>query len=130
MAGADPRLMTTAPLEPWIRGLGHDSSSQDNQQGPMFLLTGADDTLATSSSNQAPVFERVTVPVFWGTLAGASHLSGPLGDMTGFRGPMTAWYRWMLMGDESAAQMFVGADCGLCNDPNWLNVQKRGALFD
>lgn len=31
----------------------------------------------------------------------------------------TAWYQWQLKGDEEASKMFVGDDCGLCNDPEW-----------
>jgi hypothetical protein len=26
-----------------------------------------------------------------------------------------AWWKYMLLGDEEAKKMFVGPDCGLCN---------------
>ena len=30
-----------------------------------------------------------------------------------------SWLNWQLRGDAAAARRFVGADCGLCRDPNW-----------
>ena len=30
-----------------------------------------------------------------------------------------AWLKWQLNGDEEAAFMFKGEDCGLCKDPQW-----------
>jgi dienelactone hydrolase len=34
------------------------------------------------------------------------------------------WLKWQLLGDAPAARTFVGADCGLCVDPQW-SVEKR-----
>ena len=46
MAGQDTRVRTTAPIQPYTIGLGHDSASQRRQQGPMFLMSGGGDTIA------------------------------------------------------------------------------------
>ncbi|MEH6386716.1 poly(ethylene terephthalate) hydrolase family protein [Pseudomonas profundi] len=123
MAGQDPRITTTAPFQPYVLGLGHESSSQRNQNGPMFLMTGSDDTLAGSALNGRPVFRNANVPVFWGELQGVAHFE-PVGDAGGYRGPSTAWYRYQLMGDQNAAGVFEGSDCTLCTSRDW-EVQKK-----
>jgi hypothetical protein len=127
MAGRDPRVTATAPLQPYVLlGLGgFQTSSIGEQQGPMFLMSGSADTIATPADNQQPVYDGVNVPVFWGTLEGADHIASAIGDITGYRGPATAWFRLHLMGDESARDMFYGSSCELCTDPSWT-VQRKG----
>jgi hypothetical protein len=127
MVGRDPRLTVTAPLQPFIQiGFGGvDAASAGQQRGPMFLMSGSNDTIATPSANQQPVFDSANVPVFWGTLQGADHIASAIGDITGYRGPATAWFRLHLMGDESARRLFYGANCGLCSDASWA-VQRKG----
>jgi hypothetical protein len=124
MLGRDARLTVTAPLQPFTTGLGHDPSSQSQQSGPMFLMSGTEDTWAPPGTNQQPVFNNANVPVFWGTLAGADHIVSATNDIDDYRGPATAWFRYHLMGDESARGLFYGASCGLCTDSRWI-VQKK-----
>lgn len=124
MAGQDSRVTVTAPFQPYVLGLGHETSSQFNQNGPMFLMTGSDDTLAGPVLNGTPVFRNANVPVFWGNLEGVGHFE-PVGDGGGYRGPSTAWYRFHLMGDSNAEDVFYGAACELCVDPDW-EVEKKG----
>jgi hypothetical protein len=124
MLGTDPRVTVTAPLQPYVAGLGHDSSSQSNQAGPMFLMSGSADSIAAPAINQQPVYNNANVPVFWGTLVGADHLASATGNISGYRGPATAWFRLHLMGDERARSLFYGADCLLCADSAWT-VQRK-----
>lgn len=124
MAGQDNRVTATAPFQPYTIGLGHRSSSQSNQNGPMFLMTGGSDTIASPSLNAAPVFNRANVPVFWGELEGASHFV-PVGSAGDYRGPATAWFRFHLMGDGNAQSLFYGSNCGLCTDRDWT-VRRKG----
>jgi len=35
------------------------------------------------------------------------------------------WLQWQLRGDHNAARMFVGTDCGLCENPDW-DYEKKG----
>jgi hypothetical protein len=37
----------------------------------------------------------------------------------------SAWLRWQLQGDQTAARMFTGQKCGLCTDPKWTVEKKR-----
>jgi hypothetical protein len=64
------------------------------------------------------------VPVFWGTLSGATHTGTAIGSIGGYRGPATAWFRLHLMGDENARSLFYGASCGLCGDAAWTEQRK------
>lgn len=123
MAGQDNRVTATAPFQPYTIGLGHRSSSQSNQNGPMFLMTGGSDTIASPSRNAQPVFNRANVPVFWGELNSASHFV-PVGNAGGFRGPSTAWLRYHLMGDQNARSTFYG-NCTLCSDRSWTVRRKN-----
>jgi hypothetical protein len=125
MLGTDARITTTAPLQPYVLGLGHQSSSQSMQRGPMFLMSGASDTIAPPAQNQQPVFDAANVPVFWGTLAGADHVASATGSISGFRGPATAWFRFQLMGDSAARPLFYGASCSLCSDAMWTVKRKN-----
>lgn len=129
MVGRDERVMVTAPLQPYISmvpgGGVFDRASITEQHGPMFMMSGTGDFIAAPAQNQQPVFDTTNVPVFWGNLMGADHLGSALGDITGYRGPATAWFRYHLMGDSSARAMFYGEDCTLCTDPQWI-VQTKG----
>jgi hypothetical protein len=127
MAGRDSRIAATAPIQPYVIGLGHVSSSQSQQNGPMFLMSGSLDTIAGPLLNQSPVYSRVNKPVFWGTLRSASHFE-PVGNGGGFRGPTTAWFRYKLMNDNTARNQFVGTLCGLCSSLSWTNVSRKGSL--
>ena len=125
MAGSDPRVGTTAPLQPYTQqGFGgYDPASQSMQTGPMFLMSGAADTIAPIEPNQQRVFDDTNVPTFWGTLAGANHIITAIGDIDGYRGPSTAWFRYHLMCDELAGALFYDA-CTLCDDADW-DVQTK-----
>jgi hypothetical protein len=121
MAGRDARVKFTAPIFPFITripgGGTFSMASIGQQQGPMFLLSGGNDTLAVPSRHQQPVFNGANVPVVWGTLAGASHNSAT-GNAGGLRGPVTAWFRANLMDDASAARLFPPT-CTLCTTQGW-----------
>ena len=124
MAGQDSRISATAPFQPYTIGLGHRTSSQSNQNGPMFLMTGGSDSIASPALNARPVFNRANVPVFWGELARAGHFV-PVGNAGDYRGPSTAWMRYHLMDDQNAESTFYGSNCGLCSNRNW-DVQRKG----
>ncbi len=37
----------------------------------------------------------------------------------------SAWLKWQLKGDQTAARMFTGTKCGLCSDPKWTVEKKK-----
>jgi hypothetical protein len=124
MVGRDPRFVATVPFMPYTQGLGYVSSSATQQHGPMLLMSGGADTIAPPAQNQMPVFQTTDVPTFWGTLAGADHVSFALGGEKGYLAPSTAWLRLLLMCDDSGRPMFYGASCTLCTSSQWT-VQRK-----
>ena len=73
MAGRDPRITVTAPIEAYTLGLGYVKGAEAAQHGPMLLLSGGADTTAVPETNQRPVFEAAKSPVIWATLKPATH---------------------------------------------------------
>jgi hypothetical protein len=41
-----------------------------------------------------------------------------------------SWLDWQLKGDARAAKLFVGADCGLCKNPDWKVDSKNFTVAD
>lgn len=121
MAGRDARVTATAPVQPYIGfipgGGRFQSASIRQQHAPMFLVSGANDSIATPGTHQEPIFEGAPVFIAWGTHEDASHFE-PVGNAGDFRGPLTAWFRSELMDDTSARRVFEDP-CTLCQDPNW-----------
>ncbi|MDT8399780.1 MAG: hypothetical protein RQ899_14320 [Pseudomonadales bacterium] len=35
------------------------------------------------------------------------------------------WLNWQLRGDKNAGHMFLGEDCGLCENPEWSFAKSR-----
>lgn len=121
MAGRDPRVRVTAPLQPyigWIPFGGSFSKAAIGQQhGPMFLVSGSLDTVALPILHQRPVYDGVNQPVFWGNRTAITHFE-PIGNAGVYRGPITAWFRAWLLGDADAAKTFA-SPCTLCADTSW-----------
>ena len=136
MAGRDARFLTTVPFMAYTQqGFGgFDQASIPQQKGAMLLMSGSADTIAAPAANQQPVFMNTNVPVLWGTLTGADHVTFALGltlggggaAVVGYLGPSTAWLRLHLMCDESARPIFYGTPaCTLCQNAQWT-VQRKG----
>jgi hypothetical protein len=117
-AAADPRITTLVPIEPSPQ---NDAMSSLHQ--PMLLLCGGQDSIVLPVAYcQNFTFDQSRVPTFFGILNNATHFT-PTGytpdSMDGFAGPVTAWLRYILVGDLQAGSMFVGANCTLCTDRQW-----------
>jgi hypothetical protein len=127
MAGQDPRVIVTAPVEPYImQGFGgYDQASIDKQVGPMLLLSGTADNIAVPSVNQQPVFDGTNVPVFWANKVGEDHISVGTDGLISFRSEILAWFRIHLMGDDTFRPMFYGPDFELSGDTTWM-IQRKG----
>jgi hypothetical protein len=119
-AGEDPRFAVIAAVSPYIvvpLG-GYDTSSVTKQVHPIFMISGSADTVATPNNNQQPIFDMAPVPIFWATHAGSSHLE-VLGGGGAYAGPLTAWFRYKLMGDPAAKDWFEKPPCTLCSATGW-----------
>lgn len=126
MAGRDPRVVATAPIQAYTsQGFGgFDQASFSQQSGPMLLLSGTADTIAVPSANQEPVYQKTNAPVVWANLIGGDHVVTGIDGALSYRSVVLAWFRLHLMGDEDFRGMFYGPACTLCQDPAWM-VQRR-----
>ncbi|RJQ71018.1 acetylxylan esterase [Pseudonocardiaceae bacterium YIM PH 21723] len=121
-AGADPRVVSTVPIEP---GPGGDNGKL---HGSVFWLAGQFDLIVLPILLVLPRYQQSGhIPAVYGELAGATHLT-PQGDGGGFRGPITAWFRYQLMGDAQARAEFVGQNCGQCGSKAWSNFQRNAKV--
>lgn len=114
-AAADPRVTTMFPIQGNGNAVGVDSA---------LFLAGETDPF---SGTMLDAYNAATVPAAFAELAGAGHLV-PLGDGGGFRGTSTAWARWHLMGDATAAAQFQGDSCGLCTSGDWSDYRANAQL--
>ncbi len=119
-AGIDPRFTVIAAVSPYIvisLG-GYDTTSVMKQVHPIFMISGSSDTVATPNNNQQPIFDMAPVPIFWGTHAGSTHFE-VLGAGGAYAGPLTAFFRYKLMGDPAARDWFEKPPCDLCTATGW-----------
>lgn len=120
-AGLDPQVDTVFPLEP------APTFATGNLTVPALFFAGQNDTIVQPSWVRSE-YEGVTqAPAAYAELAGATHFTA-IGDVGGFRGALTAWARWQLGGDQSAAALFAGPDPGLAGDPAWSVFEPNAAL--
>lgn len=111
-AAKNQGVKTTAPLEPWS---GNQVGLQASDTA-MFFAGQSDSVVPPSTVRDR--YNGVSIAAGYAELRGASHFV-PLGDAGGFRGPLTAWMRWQLMGDTSASSLFAGAQPGLGSNSAW-----------
>jgi hypothetical protein len=72
-------------------------------------------------------FDYLTkIPAFRAYKRGVGH-GGTYWEPNGgeFSGIAVAWLNWKLKGDQRAALMFRGPDCGLCVNPKWVVRSKN-----
>ena len=92
---------------------------------PVFYISGDSTDIAFANSNDD--FGRITkVPAFRAYKDGVGH-GGTYTQPDGgdFGKVAVALLNWQFKGDKSASKMFVGANCGLCQDSKW-HVKKTG----
>jgi dienelactone hydrolase len=92
---------------------------------PIFYISGDSTDIAFENVNDD--FRRITkVPAFRAYKDGVGH-GGTYNQPNGgeFGKVAVALLQWQLKGDQQAGKMFLGANCGLCQDPKW-HLQKKG----
>lgn len=97
---------------------------------PVLFLGGQLDVVVPPALLVIPRYNAASqVPAVYGELAGATHFT-PAGDGGGFRGAITAWFRYWLAGDEQGRGVFFGPGCTLCADPAWSNVLRNAKALE
>lgn len=133
-AGQDPRVATVLPLnsglmaadDPFMQRFAVDRSVFEHWEKPIaYFIGGEEDVAYPNAEDDWPLLKSPSVlanlPVGHGATFsetnGGAFAIGPL-----------SWLKWQLRDDRDAAQMFIGAGCGLCRLPDW-HVKTR-ALQD
>ena len=91
---------------------------------PTLYILGGESDIAYN--NGMDDYKRIDhVPVFMANMDvghGGTYQQPHGGE---FAKVATAWYLWQMKGDQEASKMFLGEDCGLCNDTNWKFESKN-----
>ncbi|MDF1681151.1 hypothetical protein [Ponticaulis sp.] len=132
-ASDDPRVDTIGVINSGVfnagsrPGLSISTATKDDLaliHTPTLYINGGSNDVAFENSNDD--FERIdNVPLFYGVMEGAGHIATHRHRNGGrFAEVITAWLEWQLKDNSEAESWFVGADCMLCSDPEWI-VQKK-----
>jgi len=92
---------------------------------PMAYFIGGKSDIAFG--NAADDFAKIdSVPVFMAN-RDVGHYPATYREPRGgaFAVAGVAWLKWQLKGDQTAAKMFKGDNCGLCSDPKWTVEKKK-----
>jgi dienelactone hydrolase len=114
--GPDPRVLA---------GANATKESLQTLRVPAIYVSG--DSSDIAYPNAEDDFARLNhIPVFRAWREKTGH-GGTYNETNGGAfGPVAvAWLKWQLQGDESAARMFKGADCGVCRLPDWHVSKKK-----
>lgn len=131
---AADRRVTTAVIwnsglfaKPTNMGGGKTLSKRDLESihVPMAYISGDAQDIAFNNAN-ADFDYLAKIPAFRAYERGVGH-GGTYREPNGgeFSGIAVAWLNWRLKGDQRAALMFRGPDCGLCVDPKWVVRTKN-----
>jgi hypothetical protein len=120
-AADDPAIRTTAPIQPW-------PSLQDRPPDgatAMFFAAQTDHIVPPWTVRDS--YGGMTAAAGYAELAGGGHLIAT-GDAGGFRGAVTAWFRWQLMGDPIARRQFVGPEPAMATSLRWSVYESNSQL--
>jgi dienelactone hydrolase len=92
---------------------------------PVIYLIGGEKDIAYKNSETD--YQQIEgIQLFNANLGNVGHngsLSKPFGGKMAQAARL--WLQWQLKGDPEAAKAFVGPDCTLCKDPNWVVKKKN-----
>ena len=113
----------SAPGAPIMEDIRKDHL--DKLHSPIFYVTGDKSDIAYE--NGMDDFKRITkVPAIHTYKDGVSH-GGTYSQPNGgdFARVAVAMLNWQLKGEKNESKMFVGANCGLCQEAGW-HVETKG----
>jgi len=129
---ADPRVRTVVihssgifkPGANPIRGMEIGKQALKKLHTPtLYLLGGPSDIAYANGMDDFRLIDNVPVMVANLDVGHGGTFMKPNGGLEA--AVAVSWLDWQLKGDRRAAQLFVGADCGLCKDPAWKVERKK-----
>ena len=120
--GADPRIDTIGVFNSGARD--DVPGTVAKLHGPVLLINGHErDFLMASSEATFDAIQKL--PAFYGARKNAGHTATVFHPGGGeFANVASNWLRWQFKGDKTAGRMFMGKDCELCTNPNWVTRAK------
>ena len=131
--GADPRVGTIGVFNSGVQPPNPNAPASQfpttdalsRLHGPVLFINGheRDFMMKVSEANFALINH---LPVFYGARHNAGHTATVFHPGGGeFANVAAKWLRYRFKGDKEAGKMFVGANCGLCTNPNWDTNSKK-----
>lgn len=118
-------VMLSLPSRIWVSsGRDHEFAPR-RLRVPVLFLSGEDDIVISNPLMNREFYDEVPGAAGMAMLAGAGHLE-PQGDGDGFRGYITAWLRYQLADDATAAGAFVGPSPELLGNARWRHRAVKG----
>jgi hypothetical protein len=111
VASADPRVKTSVLMHGGSGSMLH---------APALFLTGDADLNPAGVRTQ---YDNAKVPAAFGSLKMSNHVT-MMEEAERMAPEVLAWFRYQLLGDEVAKKWYVGSDCVLCKDSEWVYAQK------
>ena len=132
----DPRLTTTIHIN---GGTFAPHTAEKNLVKVAEFICGDDPDGGYAGDEARPNcdadFQMATTPIWNGDVIGASHttiIDNPLGGTSPtdplkkpFLAATVAWLRWQLAGDQTMKSLFVGSNCGYCQQTSTWTVQQK-----
>jgi hypothetical protein len=89
----------------------------------IYIIGGQKDIAYANAMDDFSRIEKVPVVMINRDVGHGGTYAEPHGGA--FSDAAIAWLKWQLNGDEEAALMFKGEDCGFCRDPQWKIETKN-----
>jgi len=134
--GNDPRVDTIGVFNSGVQAAGREDRSPQapspdllsGLHGPVLLVNGHErDFMMDESQDTFAAIDHL--PVFYGARHNAGHSATVFHPGGGeFANVASNWLRFVLKGDEAAAEMFVGPQCDLCTNSTWDTDSKHLSL--
>jgi dienelactone hydrolase len=126
MRGTPPEFEMKGPDGQMIHVVvpGNEESLKKLHTPVIYLICGENDIAYKNSEIDYRQIDDI--PLFNANLDNVGH-NGSLGKPFGGKMAQAArlWLQWQLKGDGEAGKAFVGPDCGLCRDPDWVVKKKN-----
>lgn len=111
-ASADMRVKSSVLMHGGSGGMLH---------APGLFLTGDGDL---NPSGVRSAYNSAPGPTAFGSLKMSDHIT-MMKEPKRMAPEVLAWFRYTLLNDEVAKKWYVGADCLLCKDAEWVYAQKN-----
>jgi hypothetical protein len=130
-AGADPRVGTVGMFNSAVQapnpnapGVRASTDSLADLRGPVLLINGGEvDFMYEPAQANFEIIDHV--PTFYGARENAGHTATVFHPGGGeFANVASNWLRYVFKDDAEAGEMFVGANCSLCTNPNWETMSR------